>query len=170
MFAMISSSSLCIRTVTREDHQIIGETLLVGFSLSAWQLWLDVQRSSKSLHYLVQKQSMYSYLWGCVVAMSHGGSRWEVSETKLHILCNKSTISITQNPTMHGRTKHIDTHFHFIHNLVGDGIIDIWYCRTNEHWHLHQVIAKSQAWIFSRSSRCEEVLSKGRMLKHIPKS
>lgn len=62
MFAMISSSSLCIRTVTREDHQIIGETLLVGFSLSAWQLWLDVQRSSKSLHYLVQKQSMYSYL------------------------------------------------------------------------------------------------------------
>ena len=47
------------------------------------------------------------------------------------MLCdNKSTISIAENPTLHGRTKHIDIKFHFIRNLVFDGMISLMHCST----------------------------------------
>lgn len=45
---------------------------------------------------------------------------------------NSSAISITKNPTMHGRTKHIDTRFHFIRDLVSSGALNVQYCKTNE--------------------------------------
>lgn len=45
---------------------------------------------------------------------------------------NKSAISITKNPSLHGRTKHIGTRFHFIHDLIGNGDIDVVYCKTDE--------------------------------------
>lgn len=45
---------------------------------------------------------------------------------------NKSSLSITQNPTMHGRTKNIDTHYHFIRDLVGNDTIDVVHYNTNE--------------------------------------
>lgn len=33
---------------------------------------------------------------------------------------------------MHGCTKHIDTRFHFIRDLVNNGDIDVAYCGTDE--------------------------------------
>lgn len=45
---------------------------------------------------------------------------------------NKSAISITRNPSMHGRSRHIDTRFHFIRDLVSNGEINVVYCHTNE--------------------------------------
>ncbi|XP_039143969.1 uncharacterized mitochondrial protein AtMg00810-like [Dioscorea cayenensis subsp. rotundata] len=45
---------------------------------------------------------------------------------------NKAAISIARNPVMHGRTKHIDTRYHFICELMKDGLIDITHCGTNE--------------------------------------
>ena len=45
---------------------------------------------------------------------------------------NRSTISITKNPTMHGRTKHMDIWFHFIRGLVADGKITLKHYGTNE--------------------------------------
>ena len=49
------------------------------------------------------------------------------------ILCdNKSAISIVKNLAMHGRTKHIDTRFHFIRGLVVEGEIQLFHCGTND--------------------------------------
>jgi hypothetical protein len=33
---------------------------------------------------------------------------------------------------MHGRSKHIDIRFHFLRELVNDGIIELLHCRTEE--------------------------------------
>jgi hypothetical protein len=33
---------------------------------------------------------------------------------------------------MHGRSKHIDVRFHFLRDLVNDGIIQLMHCRTQE--------------------------------------
>lgn len=43
-----------------------------------------------------------------------------------------SAIAIAKNPTHQGRTKHIDVRFHFIRGLVGDGVISMHHCRTED--------------------------------------
>lgn len=45
---------------------------------------------------------------------------------------NKFVILITQNLTMHGRIKHIDTMFHLIRDLVYNGEIFVVYCSTHD--------------------------------------
>lgn len=49
------------------------------------------------------------------------------------IFCdNKVAIQIAKNRVMHGRTKHIDTRYHFIRELIKDDQISIMQCGTNE--------------------------------------
>ena len=49
------------------------------------------------------------------------------------IFCdNKATIAMTKNPIFHGRTKHINIHYHFIRHLVASGMIALKFCGTNE--------------------------------------
>lgn len=43
---------------------------------------------------------------------------------------NSSTIKLSKNPVMHGRSKHIHVRYHFLRDLVNDGIIDLEYCST----------------------------------------
>jgi len=45
------------------------------------------------------------------------------------ILCdNNSTIQLSKNPVFHGRGKHIDIKFHFLIDLVKDGVVKLSYC------------------------------------------
>jgi hypothetical protein len=49
------------------------------------------------------------------------------------ILCdNSSSIKLSKNPVMHGRCKHIDVRFHFLRNLVKDGIVELKYCKSED--------------------------------------
>ena len=58
------------------------------------------------------------------------------------IFCdNKSTISMTRNPTFHNRTKHIDIRYHFIRDLVAKEEISLEYCSTEEQ--LADVLTKA---------------------------
>jgi len=43
---------------------------------------------------------------------------------------NSSTIKLSKNPVLHGRSKHIDVRFHFLRNLVIGGIIDVIHCNS----------------------------------------
>lgn len=45
---------------------------------------------------------------------------------------NRSTIVIAKNLALYRRTKLIDLRYHFIRNLVADGIITLEHCRTEE--------------------------------------
>lgn len=45
---------------------------------------------------------------------------------------NKSCLAIIKNPTLHGRTKHIDVKFHFIRDLVVGKEVNLSYCPTDE--------------------------------------
>ncbi|GAA0144764.1 hypothetical protein LIER_05122 [Lithospermum erythrorhizon] len=38
---------------------------------------------------------------------------------------NSSTINLSRNPVMHGRTKHIDVRYHFLRDLVKKGYITL---------------------------------------------
>eukprot|EP01018_Ginkgo_biloba_P040990 Gb_08639 [translate_table: standard] len=49
------------------------------------------------------------------------------------IFCdNQSTIALSKNPVLHGRSKHIDIKFHFIRELVKSKEIKLSYCRSKD--------------------------------------
>lgn len=49
------------------------------------------------------------------------------------IMCdNSSTIKLSKNPVMHGRSKHIDVRFHFLRELTKDGEVELVHCGTQD--------------------------------------
>ena len=45
---------------------------------------------------------------------------------------NKSAIQLAKNPVHHGRSKHIDTRFHFLRDNVKQKTIELQHCNTTE--------------------------------------
>jgi hypothetical protein len=45
---------------------------------------------------------------------------------------NSSTIKLSKNPVLHGRSKHIDVKYHFLRDLMNDGVINLIYCRSED--------------------------------------
>lgn len=45
---------------------------------------------------------------------------------------NSSTIKLSRNLVMHGRSKHIDVQFHFLRDLTKDGVVKLIHCGTQE--------------------------------------
>jgi len=45
---------------------------------------------------------------------------------------NSSTIELSKNPILHGRSKHIDIRFHFLRELTKDGVVKMVHCNTQE--------------------------------------
>ena len=44
---------------------------------------------------------------------------------------NTSTIKLSKNPVMHGRSKHIDVRFHFLRDLTREGLIELVHCSSH---------------------------------------
>jgi len=55
-------------------------------------------------------------------------------QAKGTVICcdNSSAIALSKNVVFHKRTKHIDTKFHYIRELVNNGEIVLKHCRTQE--------------------------------------
>ena len=52
---------------------------------------------------------------------------------KVTLYCdNMSNIQFANNPIFHVRTKHIEVHFHYVHEKVLAGHVDLVYVRTEE--------------------------------------
>jgi len=52
---------------------------------------------------------------------------------KVVMFCdNMSSIQLASNPVYHARTKHIEVHYHFVHEKVLDGQIDLVYVKTDD--------------------------------------
>ena len=45
---------------------------------------------------------------------------------------NQSCIKLSENPVFHNRSKHIETPYHYIRDMVGRDIIKLSYISTNE--------------------------------------
>lgn len=52
---------------------------------------------------------------------------WEL----LQFFDNNSTVKLSKNPVLHGRSKHIDVKYYLLRDLSNDEIIDL-YCRNEE--------------------------------------
>ncbi|KAG7561531.1 Zinc finger CCHC-type superfamily [Arabidopsis thaliana x Arabidopsis arenosa] len=61
------------------------------------------------------------------------GNLSQTEERCVTILCdNSSSIKLSKNPILHGRTKHIKVRFHFLRELVKDEEVDLVHCGTQE--------------------------------------
>lgn len=58
--------------------------------------------------------------------------RFDQGEETVLLCDNSSTIKLSRNPVLHGRSKNIHVRFHFLCELVNDGVIDLEYCRTQD--------------------------------------
>jgi len=56
----------------------------------------------------------------------------EQATTTIIFCDNSSAIALSKNSVFHKRTKHIDTKFHYIRELVNNGEIILQHCRTQE--------------------------------------
>jgi len=57
----------------------------------------------------------------------------QTQSTPTKVYCdNISAIKLSKNPIMHGRSKHIDIRFHFLQELVKDGLVELITCSTRE--------------------------------------
>ena len=45
---------------------------------------------------------------------------------------NKVALALMKNPVFHGRSKHIDTRFHFIRECVEEGLVDVHHVSTDQ--------------------------------------
>ena len=56
----------------------------------------------------------------------------ESAGTTIIYFDNSSTIKLSKNPVMHGRSKHIDVRFHFLRDLTRDGVVTLMHCHSQE--------------------------------------
>ena len=45
---------------------------------------------------------------------------------------NKSAINLARNPVLHGRSKHIETKYHFLRHQVQRGVLEVVHCNTQK--------------------------------------
>lgn len=48
------------------------------------------------------------------------------------LIDNKSAISLAKNLVLHGKSKRIDTKFHFLRNQVQSGVVEVVNCSTQK--------------------------------------
>ena len=83
------------------------------------------------------------------------------------ILCdNSSTIKLSKNPVMHGRIKHIDVRFHFLRDLIKDGVVKLDHCSSKDQ--LADIMTKPLSLeIFTRLSELLGVCgTKGKLVEN----
>ncbi|KAJ8621549.1 hypothetical protein MRB53_030078 [Persea americana] len=57
----------------------------------------------------------------------------QVQSSPTVVYCdNISVIKLLKNSVMHGRSKHIDVRFHFLRDLVKDGVVELIQCSTQD--------------------------------------
>ncbi|GJS97732.1 hypothetical protein Tco_0804700 [Tanacetum coccineum] len=82
--------------------------------------------SSAEAEYVVLSASCAQVMWMRTQLKDYG-----FNYNKIPLYCDsQSAIAISCNPVQHSRTKHIHTRYHFIKEQVENGIIELYFVRT----------------------------------------
>lgn len=69
------------------------------------------------------------------------GLKIELTEKVRLFVDNKSAIDLAKHPASHGRSKHIETMFHYIREQVSSGKLEVEHCRSEDQ--LADVLTKA---------------------------
>ncbi|XP_037491581.1 secreted RxLR effector protein 161-like [Jatropha curcas] len=132
-----------------------GESRLVGFTDSDYAGDMDDSKSTSSYAFLLsggavawssRKQPIVTLsttkaefiaaaayacqaIWMRRILKEIGHSQ----EAETVLMCdNASTIKLSRNPILHGRSKHIRVRFHFLRDLVKEGVGELQFCGTKD--------------------------------------
>ncbi|CAL8167155.1 unnamed protein product [Prunus armeniaca] len=106
------------------------EAMLIGYYDSDWSGSEDDMKSTFGYAFsLGSAEATAQAIWLRFVLTDFG----EEQIGAIEILCdNTSAIAITKNHVHHHKTRHINRRFHFIHDALKNGEIDILYCKIEE--------------------------------------
>ncbi|XP_059281755.1 secreted RxLR effector protein 161-like [Lycium ferocissimum] len=110
---------------------ILGNVFSLGSGAITWSSEKQVTTtlSSSEAEYVAATSAACQCIWLRRIL----ADLYQKQEKATDIFCdNKSSIAMTKNPAFHGRTKHIDSCFHFIRELVEKEDIILKFCNTNE--------------------------------------
>src|SRR5664279_998331 len=107
-----------------------GACQFLGRSLVCWSSKKQncIATSTTEAEYISAASCCAQLLW-----MRKSLRDFGVNIDKVPLLCdNESAIKIAHNPVLHGKTKHIEIRYHFIHVHVANGNIALSYVNTKE--------------------------------------
>ncbi|GJR81195.1 retrovirus-related pol polyprotein from transposon TNT 1-94 [Tanacetum coccineum] len=94
---------------------------------------MSVKDRQDVLHIHQQKAEYWRYPASCAQGNVDSGhiQDYGFNYNKIPLYCDsQSAIAISCNPVQHSRTKHIHTRYHFIKEQVENGIIELYFVRT----------------------------------------
>ncbi|XP_058745478.1 uncharacterized protein LOC131618199 [Vicia villosa] len=74
----------------------------------------------------------YSSSDGMKIDLAEEDIKIKVSNPVRLMIDKKSAISLAKNPMLHGTSNHIDTKFHFMHNQVQNGVLEVVHFNTQK--------------------------------------
>ncbi|GJV41262.1 hypothetical protein Tco_1419702 [Tanacetum coccineum] len=104
------------------------EKHLLGDKLVSWMSKKQdcTAMSSAEAEYVALSASCAQVMWMRTQLKDYG-----FNYNKIPLYCDsQSAIAISCNPVQHSRTKHIHTRYHFIKEQVENGIIELYFVRT----------------------------------------
>jgi hypothetical protein len=115
----------------RDDRRsVTGYVFTLGTAVISWksQRQKTVALSSTEAEYMAASSATRELLWlrKLMSELHHP------QETTVLQCDNQGCIALTNNPTYHQRTKHIDTQYHFIRDEVEKKVIRLQYIATDE--------------------------------------
>lgn len=108
-----------------------GYIFCVFGNVVSWKATLQtvVALSSIEAKYIALAEAVKEAIWlkGSVSAMMNG-------ECKAQVHCdNLSALALSKNHTFHDRTKHIDVRFHFVRDVVQEGVVTLTKIHTSHN-------------------------------------
>ena len=114
-------------------HSISGFAYFVGSGAINWSSKKQpiITLSSTEAEYVALTHASKDAIWIQKLINELSSIFSSKLPTTLH--CdNQGAICLSKDSTFHGRTKHIDVHFHFIRQTISNGHITLKYCPTDE--------------------------------------
>jgi hypothetical protein len=114
-------------------HSISGFAYFLGSGPVSWSLKKQpiITLSSTEVEYVALMHALKDILW-IHKLLSELSPIFPFKIPSLLLCNNQGAIRLSKNSTFHGRTKHIDIHFHFIRQTILSGDVALQYCPT-EH-------------------------------------